>query len=136
MQSIMSIKNNSIYQIENNVNVPEDNVIVKILNFVNASAFLEIYKGNEYYNTMLINISGTIGNVTLPAEIFTGNNIHFRIKSDTLTHSDLEGFTYNQLSQMTHSEMASAQYGPFIHVTYNPDKSFNFSQLNYVVAGN
>lgn len=138
MQNIITINADDETSTLSTIN-GEDEVVVQIRN-AGASCSLEVYKGNEFYNLIDCEISeeGT-ASVTLPAELFTGSIIHFRISQggSNTTYEDLQAYTYAELSSYTYAELTSmGGYSQFYHIVYNPDNIFTFSQNNNVVFSN
>jgi hypothetical protein len=115
-----------------------DEVVVQIKG-AGASCRLEVYKGNEFYNLIDCEVSEGTATATLPAEIFTGSIIHFRVSqggSDT-TYQDLQAYTYEELQAYTYAELSSmGGYNQFYHLLYDTERTFIFSKNNNVVFTN
>lgn len=108
MKNVINIKNDAFYTITNETGA--DAVIVQFLDVSEAES-LEVYQGNEFYSNAACRQTGGQVSATLPQEIFTGNNVHFRL-------------------------VTSSGYSPFFHIVYEPNNAFIIKQYNYVVCGN
>lgn len=107
----------------NNITISEDYIagitqesganstIVTFLNISSTNTQLELYMGNEFYGMLACrNANGNVS-ATLPAEVFTGNNIHFRLIINDVPNQ-------------------------FFHIIYDPENDYIFKQYNDVVCGN
>lgn len=88
-----------------------DAVVVSFKNITGSTNQVELYQGNQYNSTLACRTLSGTAEATLPAEVFTGNNLHFRILQDGTP-------------------------GPFYHIVYEPENSFTFEAKNSVVYSN
>lgn len=88
-----------------------DAVIILYKNITVNDNQLEIYHGNRYHGTIGCRYLNQTAQATLPSEIFTGHNIHFRLITKGIP-------------------------GEFYHIIYKPDNSFVFEALNEVIYSN
>jgi len=88
-----------------------DAVLVSFKNVTGTENQVELYQGNEYNSTLACrNLEGN-AEATLPAEVFTGNNLHFRMIQDGTP-------------------------GQFYHIIFDPKKAFTFDSLSAVIYSN
>lgn len=88
-----------------------DAVVVSFKNITGSTNQVELYQGNEYKTNLPCRTLNGSAETTLPAEVFTGNNLHFRLIQDGTP-------------------------GPFYHIVYEPKNSFIFEAKNSVIYSN
>lgn len=88
-----------------------DAVVVSYKNIIGNDNQVELYHGNKFKTILPCRCLEDTAETTLPQEVFTGNNLHFR-----LIHNGTPG--------------------PFYHIIFNTDNSFIFEALNEVVYSN
>lgn len=89
----------------------ENCMIVQFDAVTGENITIELYKGNQYYKNLACRVLGGSAAATFPQNIFTGNNLHFRIVQDGTP-------------------------GPFFHLVFDTNKNFDFNPLNFVVFSN
>lgn len=108
MKNVISIRNNAFYTITNESGA--NAVIVQFMDITNAIC-IEVYKGNEFFGVIPVRILDGNTAATLPSEVFTGNNVHFRL-------------------------VKTLGFSQFYHIVYDPNYDFTLKQYDQVVCGN
>lgn len=108
MKNVISIRNNAFYTITNESGA--NAVIVQFMDITDAIG-VEVYQGNEFFGIIAVRILDGNTTATLPSEVFTGNNVHFRL-------------------------VRTSDFSQFYHVVYDPNYDFTLKQYDQVVCGN
>lgn len=88
-----------------------DAVLISFKNTTGTDHEIEVYKGNEFFKMVACREIEGNTEATMPHEIFTGNNIHFRLIQDGTP-------------------------GHFFHVIFEPKKAFVFDPETAVIFSN
>jgi hypothetical protein len=108
LKNYVLIKNGVIYQ--TGLSEGTDEVLVMFAGVESTTCTLEIYKGNEYMESLDCVVSGGTALVVLPSGIYTGSRIHFRLN---------DGGTL----------------GEFYHIVADPATGLILTVENFVVLG-
>ena len=88
-----------------------DTTILKFKNISGNVQMVELYKGNKFYNNLPCRVLNGEAATTLPNNVFTGSNLHFRLMQDGTP-------------------------GPFFHIIFKPELPYIFNTANNVVFSN
>lgn len=108
MKNYVLIKNGVIYQAGLSEGI--DEVLIMFAGVESTTCTLEVYKGNEYLESLSCTVSGGTALVVLPSGIYTGSRIHFRLN---------DGGTF----------------GEFYHIVVDPATGLILTVENFVVLG-